>query len=141
MHTGRVEHFLQSMNRPAQSAVELRPPMSRYPERRGKIRFPLHCPVTLAAETGGSEISGQTVNISSSGFQALVERPIPPGVVVVCTLTLGAPDLGSPWVLPELRCKAVVVRSEEKPDGSFGLACRIQDYILSPRGRPFVPAE
>lgn len=111
----------------------------RYPERRGKIRFPLECPVTLAAETGGGEISGRTVNISSSGFQAVVDRPIPPGEVVVCTLTLGAPAPGR--ILPDLLCKAVVVRSEEKPDGSFGLACRIQDYILSPRGRPLVLAE
>lgn len=105
----------------------------QHPERRLRMRFPLRCPLKLSSTVDQRHVFGETVNISSGGFQGIIEHQFQPGENLTCVLEL-PPE--SPWsfrAAPRLLCNAVVTRLEERDDGQYKVACRITNYTFSRR--------
>ena len=71
-----------------------------------------------------------TRNLSSSGFYCLSPTPLTPGETVRCVIRVPAfyPQDAQRHI--DLECKAQVVRAEAVVDGSFGIACHIENYRL-----------
>lgn len=78
----------------------------------------------------GQAIETVTHNLSSSGFYCFAPTPLKPGGSLVCTLKVPAYDPKSKECTLTLECKALVLRVEAVAEGSFGIACRIEDYRL-----------
>jgi hypothetical protein len=104
--------------------------MEPAPERRARVRVPLHWPVVI--ENGGEPPQrAETQNISSGGMYCLSNRAFAPGQRLEVVLTL-------PGCLDErgcsfrLHCTAEVLRCEQdasKP--GYGFACRFTRYTLA----------
>jgi len=101
------------------------------PDRRKRPRILVHWPLLLTVEGGSEAIETQTQNLSSGGFYCFSPKPLMPGEALVCTLKAPAYDPKSDQRTIALECSAVVLRAEARPDGLFGLACRIEDYHLA----------
>jgi hypothetical protein len=104
------------------------------PERRKRTRTSVHWPVRLLRDRAAKSIGTVTQNLSSSGFYCLSPAPLTPGELLICILTLPTYDPRSEERRVSLECQALVIRAEAIPDGSFGIACHIEDYHLVPTG-------
>jgi hypothetical protein len=100
------------------------------PERRRRARTRVHWPVRLLKDGASRFIETVTHNLSSSGFYCLSPVALTPGEALICTLRLPAHDPRSEQRTISLECRALVMRAEATSDGSFGIACRIEDYHL-----------
>lgn len=98
-------------------------------ERRGRVRFPLTCPVRLS-RSGLERFSEHwTEEVSCEGFSCLSEVPFSAGEVLDCELTVGSGERTDSWGDLVLRCKVEVLRSFRRAgEGGFTLACRLLDY-------------
>jgi hypothetical protein len=94
------------------------------------MRLALHWSVRLGNAASGAEIHAETLNISSGGFYCIARRPLTPGETVDCAIEIPAPS--SPGRQHSVNCRCTVLRIERLSDESFGLACHIDDYSLSP---------
>jgi hypothetical protein len=104
------------------------------PERRKRARTNVHWPVLLLRDQGFNPIDTVTQNLSSSGFYCFSSTPVAPGAVLRCSLKVPAHDPKGEQRTVTLECRVQVLRSEAAQDGSFGIACRIEDYHLIARG-------
>src|SRR5258706_16323150 len=105
-------------------------------ERRNRSRVLLHCPLRLYRRGHPQPFEGETENLSSAGFYALVREPFVPGDNLDCILTVPAENFSMNTGDVNLHCEVEVTRVDTRPDG-FGVACRIDHYslILRPEGR------
>ena len=103
-------------------------------ERRNRVRTQVHWTILLFRENTSKAVTTITQNLSSNGFYCLSPSPFVLGERVYCSLEVPTHDpLGKDRSLP-LECHARVVRVEpESGDGSFGVACRIEEYRLAAR--------
>lgn len=93
------------------------------------MRLALHWSVRLRS-ADGAEIHAETLNISSEGFYCIARRPLTPGETADCSIGIPAPS--SPGRQHYVTCQCTVLRIERLSDESFGIACHIDDYSLSP---------
>ena len=101
-------------------------------ERRRKLRFPLRCQVKLRKPDlqRDQPSLGETVDVSSLGFYSVVDHLFRPGEHLDCELRLPVETARPASDNPKLKCKVVVLRSDERHDGSYGLACMITSYVF-----------
>jgi hypothetical protein len=75
-------------------------------------------------------VDTKTEDLSCEGFSCVSERPFSLYQVLDCELVIAAEELNHPTVLV-LRCRVQVVRVEPNgAEGTFGLACRLEDYMI-----------
>ena len=98
------------------------------PERRERIRAPLHWHILLFRNQAAEAIESLTRDLSSSGFFCLTKTPLTPGEVLTCTLRVPTHDPNGKHLERSLECRARVVRVQAQPEGTFGVACQIEDY-------------
>jgi len=106
-------------------------------ERRHRQRLPLHWNVFIFREADSCPLSSRTKDLSSEGFYCLVEKPLTPGEEVYCDIII--PPQG-PLIQAaggSLHCRIRILRVETIAGGSYGLACRIEEYSVS-RWKPQV---
>jgi len=105
---------------------------SNVSERRRKLRFPLRCQVKLQKMEPQRDLQsrGETVDVSSLGFYSVVDQLFRPGEHLDCELRLPVEAARPASDNPKLKCKVVVLRSDERHDGSYGLACMITSYVF-----------
>ena len=99
-------------------------------DRRKCSRTRVHWPVRLMKDGSRPEIESLTQNLSASGFYCFSAVPLTPGETLTCTLDVPAHDPRNADRTLAIECRALVVRSEATPEGSFGIACHIEDYRL-----------
>lgn len=102
-----------------------------HPERRKRTRVSVHWPLLLRREGASEDIETMTENLSSSGFYCFSPKPVTIGERLRCRLTAPSYDPKGDRREIELDCRAMVLRVEAAADGSFGVACRIEDYRLA----------
>ena len=97
------------------------------PERRQRVRFPVSCEITFFGSSSGRVLEFITQNISSTGFYFRSQVAFAVGDWFRCLLKMPSyePSAGSQLTLD---CLVRVVRIEAAEPGSFGVACRIEDY-------------
>jgi hypothetical protein len=109
----------------------------RVGDRRHRVRLPLQWPVRFQRSEGAQEIGGQTENLSSEGFYCILEEPLDVEERLECSIGIPNVSLVSAASGPELRCAVRVVRVERTLSGArFGVACRIERYMLLPSQNP-----
>ena len=95
-------------------------------ERRSQARFAVHCHVRFFQNSSSEVTDCVTQNISSVGFYCLSRTAFSVGDSLTCLLKMPWQDsLEKPFTL---RCAVSVVRVEDAGEGSFGVACKIDDY-------------
>src|SRR4051812_19430052 len=99
-------------------------------ERRSRTRIKVRWPLFLRRPGASEEIETVTQNLSSSGFYCLSPTPLTPGETLVCTVRVPAYDPKGADSSMSLECRAIMLRAETIADGSYGIACRIEDYHL-----------
>jgi hypothetical protein len=109
------------VNKPANEA-------SFPPERRKRVRTNVHWPVLLFRQEVAEAIESATVNLSSSGFYCLVQRPFTVGEVLVCSLKVPTHHANGNHRERNLACTISILRIDARGDGLYGIACRIEDY-------------
>jgi len=103
-----------------------------HPERRSRTRTDVHWPVLLLRDHGINTIETVTQNLSSTGFYCFSTVPVMPGESLQCSLQVPAHDPNGGERNITLECRVQVLRSERAANGSFGIACRIEDYRMIP---------
>jgi hypothetical protein len=101
-----------------------------YGNRRKRPRTRVHWPVVLMPDRNPGSIETLTQDLSSSGFYCLCPQALTVGESLLCTLKVPAYDPGGGDRIIALECRVVVMRSEPKENGAFGIACRVEDYHL-----------
>ena len=98
-------------------------------DRRSRPRVSLSWRVRLLRISDRQFVVTQTSNLSSGGFWCRSPVPFRQGDDLECTFEL-ADEHGAEPV--ELRCRASVLRvAPSDCDSGYGLACQLNDYILS----------
>ena len=98
-------------------------------ERRRRARNQLHWSVLLFPNQGADAVESLTRELSSSGFSCVTEVSFTPGERLLCTLKIPTHDPNGKHLEQRLECKVLVMRVEPQgADGTFGLACQIEDY-------------
>lgn len=102
-------------------------------ERRKRVRTRLHWPLLLFRDRSGSAaIESVTRDLSSSGFFCLTRVELVVGEKLVCSIKIPTHDPHGKHLERTLECKVQVLRViPQETSGSFGVACRIEDYHLS----------
>jgi hypothetical protein len=100
-------------------------------ERRIRTRTKVRWPVLVFRDDGKTRIETVTENLSSTGFYCFSSGGFTPGERLFCQLRVPTHDPHNYSGAISLECRVVVMRSELMPDGSFGTACRIEDYQLA----------
>jgi PilZ domain len=103
-------------------------------ERRKRVRTRLHWPVLLFRERPGSEaIESVTRDLSSSGFYCFSGIRLNEGERLICSITIPTHDPHGKHLARTLECRVQVMRVVPQESGdAFGIACRIENYHLSP---------
>ena len=101
-----------------------------YPsERRKRTRIRLHWPVLLFRKQGTELVTSTTENLSSTGFYCLTSIRFDPGELLMCAIRVPVYDPNGKAVDRNLECRVRIVRVEPQlPEGTFGVACSIEDY-------------
>ena len=101
-------------------------------ERRKRARTRLHWPVLLFRNQTADAIESQTRDLSSDGFYCVANSSFTPGELLICTLKVPTHDPNGKHLERNLECKVRVMRVEpQEAGGSFGVACRIEDYCFA----------
>jgi PilZ domain len=96
------------------------------PERRRRIRLPVHWPVRFLPSKQVSGFVTTTQDLSSAGFYCSSPVPLPLGNVTFCMLEVPAHQSGTILLL---KCSVRVKRVEPiNEDGFYGVGCQIEDY-------------
>ena len=102
---------------------------SRRPERRFRPRVRLAWKVRLVRIADQQTAVTETADLSSGGFFCCSPFPFRHGDALECTFRLPAGHGPRPM---ELHCKASVMRVGGSDRGpGYGIACRVDDHILS----------
>lgn len=110
-------------------------PLPGSAERRKRARFRVHWPLRFR----GDSVEAVTEDLSSEGFYFHAVRPLVPGEVRVCRLTLPAHDADEQSRHKAIECRVHVVRVESLAGGAgYGVGCRILDYRLWTQGAEFM---
>jgi hypothetical protein len=110
------------------------PEISR--DRRRRARVQIHWPVSFI-RTGTSDcVETVTHDLSSDGFYCVANTAFVPGEIRECILSVPMHrPYGGERVRPVL-CRVRVIRVETLgEDGSYGVACRIEDYRFASSGK------
>jgi hypothetical protein len=101
-------------------------------ERRNSTRLKLTSAVRIHRRGELQAVETVTEDLSSEGFYCISERPFSPHEWLECELTISSAQPSAPLDKGlVLRCTAEVVRL--LPAGPrFGLACRFENYSLTP---------
>jgi hypothetical protein len=98
-------------------------------ERRKRVRTRVHWRVLFFREGAAGAVESLTQNLSSSGFYCLSKTPFACGDPLICVLEVPTHDPPGSGRTLDLECRVRVVRSEPSgQDGTFGIACLIEDY-------------
>ena len=98
-------------------------------ERRKRVRTRVHWRVLFFREGAAEAVESLTQNLSSSGFYCLSKAPFACGDPLICVLEVPTHDPPGSGRTLDLDCRVRVVRSESVgQDGTFGIACLIEDY-------------
>jgi PilZ domain len=101
-------------------------------ERRKRARNQLHWSLLLFRNQSADAVESLTRDLSSSGFYCITGVAFTPGEQLICTLRVPTHDPNGKLLEQRLECKVRVVRVEPlSADGTFGLACQIEDYHFS----------
>ena len=104
-------------------------------ERRKQNRLPLHWRLSLSGGAIGT-IETITENLSGHGFYCILEKPLVPGDVIDCDITVPRYGQAQPGGIGSIVCQAEVVRVETRgAEPGFGVACRILDFNLNKKSR------
>jgi len=101
-------------------------------DRRRRRRVALNCAIYLTEQSVRCT-EGRTKDLSSDGFYCIVHDLMPAGKDISYRLVMPAYDgLGhSTWI--GLEGQAKVLRVDLHSAGTYGIACRVRDYILDRR--------
>jgi hypothetical protein len=108
-------------------------------ERRRRVRTPVHWPVTIFRSQSAETVESTTANLSSEGFYCSTKVPFVPGERLLALLHAPSHDPTAKESTCALTCQAQVVRIEPG-DGTFGVACRIEDFSLAHAGKSGNPS-
>lgn len=98
-------------------------------ERRKRARNHLHWSVLFFRNQAADAVESLTRELSSSGFSCVTAVAFTPGERLICTLKIPTHDPNGKHLERRLECKVRVMRVEPQgADGTFGLACQIEDY-------------
>jgi hypothetical protein len=98
-------------------------------ERRKRARNNLHWSVLLFHNHAAAAVESITRDLSSSGFYCVTETAFTPGERLICSLKIPTHDPNGKHLEQRLECRVRVVRIEALgTEGTFGLACQIEDY-------------
>lgn len=98
-------------------------------ERRRRTRNHLHWSVLLFRNQAAEAVESLTRDLSSIGFYCVTDVAFTPGERLVCALRIPTHDPNGKHLERRLECKVRVMRVEPQgADGTFGLACQIEDY-------------
>jgi hypothetical protein len=98
-------------------------------ERRRRARNHLHWSILLFRDHAVDAVESLTRNLSSGGFYCVAGVAFTPGERLICTLKIPTHDPNGKHLEQRLECKVRVVRVEPQgTEGTFGLACQIEDY-------------
>jgi hypothetical protein len=101
-------------------------------ERRKRARNHLHWSLLLFRNQAAEAVESLTRDLSSSGFYCVTDLAFTPGERLICTLKVPTHDPNGKHLEQRLECKVRVMRVEPQgAEGTFGLACQIEDYHFS----------
>jgi hypothetical protein len=104
-------------------------------ERRKQNRLALHWRLSLSGGTIGT-IETITENLSGHGFYCILEKPLVPGDIIDCDITVPQYGPAHQGGIGSIACQAEVVRVETRgAEPGFGVACRILDFNLNKKSR------
>jgi hypothetical protein len=103
-------------------------------DRRKRARTRLHLPLLLFRDSDRSAaVHSTTRDLSSSGFYCLSRVQFGVGEQLMCCLRMPTHDPDGQGMVRNLECMVRVLRVVPQESGdAFGIACRIEDYHLSP---------
>ena len=125
------------MDLPAASGVLNRPASmekgnSLPSERRKRTRNHLRWTVLLFRNTATEAVESLTRDLSSGGFYCTTKVAFTPGERLICTFKIPTYDPSGKDLEHRLECSVRVLRVEAQcAEGTFGLACQIEDYRFS----------
>jgi PilZ domain len=100
-------------------------------ERRTRFRTSVHCPVLVFQNGSREAIESLTENLSSNGFYFHSNIPLTPGESLICAIKFPSHNPTGDQRPRILECRVQIKRVETaNGNGSFGIACQIQDYRL-----------
>jgi hypothetical protein len=98
-------------------------------ERRKRARNHLHWSLLLFPNQAAEAVEGLTRDLSSSGFYCVTGVAFIPGERLICTFKVPTHDPNGKHLEQRLECWVRVLRVEPQgTEGTFGLACQIEDY-------------
>src|SRR5260370_15126800 len=99
--------------------------------RREARRFTMNLPLrVLPRESQGSELQAQTRDVSYRGLYFVVDANFEIGSEIEFVITLPQQVTQTGGV--DIRCRGTIVRVESDPDGSKGIAAKIERYEFLP---------
>lgn len=126
-NTTELSALYGTLKRPAEVENSLRT------ERRKRARNQLHWSLLLFRNQAADAVESLTRDLSSSGFYCITGVAFTPGERLICALRVPTHDPKGKRLEQRLECKVRVVRVEPlSSEGTFGLACQIEDYHFSP---------
>ena len=105
-------------------------PLLAMHDRRRRPRVALCWTVYLLRDSSDRPIESRTKNISSEGFYCYVAEPLNAGDVICSIIHVPAADPARSERTIALHCRCRVLRVEAVSAVMFGVACRIEDYIV-----------
>lgn len=125
-NTTEISALYGTLKRPAEVENPLRI------ERRKRARNQLHWYLLLFRNQAADAVESLTRDLSSSGFYCITAVAFTPGEQLICALRVPTHDPNGKRLEQRLECKVRVVRVEPlSSEGTFGLACQIEDYHFS----------
>lgn len=111
------------------------PPSPLFPkERRRRVRTSVHWRLKIYGATSKRTAETITTNLSSDGLYCIIDGPFTVGEKVTMLLEAPAHDPTGSEPTCSLRCEGCVVRVETTSAANrFGVACRIDDFVLQRR--------
>ena len=101
-------------------------------ERRKRARNHLHWSLLLFPNQAAEAVESLTRDLSSGGFYCVTGVAFIPGERLICTLKVPTHDPNGKHLEQKLECRVRVMRVEPQgAEGTFGLACQIEDYHFS----------
>lgn len=102
------------------------------PERRKRARTQVHWRVLFLRDGGSGAVETITQNLSSIGFYCFSDVPLMAGEYLRCIVSIPSHDPSGHEKARLLECRIRVTRVEPGAvEGTFGIACQIQDYHLA----------
>jgi hypothetical protein len=97
-------------------------------ERRRRERLTLHWNVYLFRQADSCPLISRTRDISSDGFYCIVDKPLTPGEQIYCDIIIPPHVSLTQSGGASIHCHVQVLRVQTAGNGSYGIACRIEEY-------------